>query len=135
MFQLLILYFYTVDNTNGEIGSLAPNASGYLQAALNNVINPTDGLTTPDEQTTTGTLEIVGGNILGIVIIADGSLEQAQNNLDSVEGVYFSYLGANTDNGSFDHIKFEDNMFKFEDLVNGGDRDFNDIEIKINFTV
>ncbi|MBE9212788.1 phytase [Plectonema cf. radiosum LEGE 06105] len=129
------VYFYTVDNVNGEIGSLAPNASGYLQAALNNVINPTDGLTTPDEQPTTGTLEIVGGNILGIVIIADGTLEQAQNNINSVEGVYFSYLGANTDNGSFDHIKFEDNMFKFEDLANGGDRDFNDIEININFTV
>ncbi|MGF1673804.1 MAG: alkaline phosphatase D family protein, partial [Rivularia sp. (in: cyanobacteria)] len=129
------VYFYTVDNVNGEIGSLAPNASGYLQAALNNVINPTDGLTTSDEQTTTGTLEIVGGNILGVLIIADGTLEQAQNNLDNVEGVYFSYLGANTDSGSFDHIKFEDNMFKFEDLANGGDADFNDIEIKINFTV
>ncbi|MGB6298916.1 MAG: phytase, partial [Rivularia sp. (in: cyanobacteria)] len=39
------VYFYKVDNTNGEIGSLAPDASGYLQAALNNVVNPSQGLT------------------------------------------------------------------------------------------
>ena len=129
------VYFYTVDNANGEIGDIAPDASGYLQAALNNIINPTNGLTTADEQTTTGTLEIAGGDILGIAIVADGSFADANNNLDSVEGVYFSYIGANTDNGSFDHIKFEDDIFRFEDLANGGDGDFNDMEIKMEFTV
>ncbi|MGB3654878.1 MAG: phytase, partial [Rivularia sp. (in: cyanobacteria)] len=128
------VYFYKVDNANGEIGSLAPDASGYLQAALNNVINPSQALTTDDEQTTTGMLEITGGDILGIAIVADGTLAQAQNNLDSVEGVYFSYIGANTDSGNFDHIKFEDNIFKFEDLANGGDKDFNDMEIKMEFS-
>ncbi len=127
------VYFYKVDNTNGEIGSLAPNASGYLQAALNNIVNPSQALTTADEQTTTGMLEIAGGDILGIAIVADGTLAQAQNNLDSVEGVYFSYIGANTDSGNFDHIIFEDNIFKFEDLANGGDKDFNDMEIKMEF--
>ncbi|MEO1560624.1 MAG: DUF4114 domain-containing protein, partial [Cyanobacteria bacterium J06632_19] len=100
-----------------------------------NVINPSQGLTTDDEQTTTGTLEIAGGDILGVLIVANGTLADAQNNLDSVEGVYFSYIGANTDDGSFDHIKIEDGMFKFEDLFNGGDQDFNDIEIKMEFTV
>ncbi|MGB7379319.1 MAG: phytase, partial [Rivularia sp. (in: cyanobacteria)] len=127
------VYFYKVDNTNGEIDSLAPNASGYLQAALNNVVNPSQGLTTADEQTTTGILEIAGGDILGITIVADGTLIEASN-LDRVEGVYFSYIGANTDNG-FDHIKFEDNIFKFEDLANGGDQDFNDMEIKMEFSI
>ena len=127
------VYFYKVDNTNGEIDSLAPNASGYLQAALNNVVNSSNGLTTADEQTTTGMLEIVGGDILGIAIVADGTLIEASN-LDRVEGVYFSYIGANTDNGNFDHIKFEDNIFKFEDLANGGDQDFNDMEIKMEFS-
>ncbi len=128
------VYFYKVDNTNGEIGSLAPNASGYLQAALNNVINPSQALTTNDEQTTTGTLEITGGDILGIAIVADGTASEAASNLDSVEGVYLSYIGANTDGGDFDHIIFEDGMFKFEDLANGGDEDFNDMEIKMEFS-
>ena len=128
------VYFYKVDNANGEIGSLAPDASGYLQAALNNVINLSQALTTDDEQTTTGMLEITGGDILGIAIVADGTLVEAQNSLDRVEGVYFSYIGANTDSGDFDHIIFEDGMFKFEDLANGGDKDFNDIEIKMEFS-
>ncbi|MEM7713654.1 MAG: phytase [Cyanobacteria bacterium P01_A01_bin.68] len=128
------VYFYEVDNANGEIGSLAPNTSGYLQAALNNVINPSNGLTTADGQTTTGTLEMIGGNMLGVLIVAEGTLSEARSNLDSVEGVYFSYIGANTDDGNFDHIKFEDNMFKFEDLANGGDQDFNDIEIRMEFS-
>ncbi|MEA5597416.1 alkaline phosphatase PhoX [Rivularia sp. UHCC 0363] len=129
------VYFYTVDAADGNIGGLAPDASGYIQAALNNVVNASKALTTPDEKTTTGTLDIAGGDILGVVIIADGTLAEARNNLSSVEGVYFSYMGANTDSGSFDHIKFENNMFKFEDLVDGGDQDFNDMTVKISFAV
>ncbi|MEM6399590.1 MAG: Ig-like domain-containing protein, partial [Cyanobacteria bacterium P01_D01_bin.116] len=129
------VYFYKVGD-EGQIGELVPtDGSEYIQAALNNVINPSQGLTTPDEQITTGSLEIAGGDMLGILIVADGTLSEARNSIDNVEGVYFSYMGANTDDGSFDHIKFEDNMFKFEDLPNGGDADFNDIEIKMEFTV
>ena len=129
------VYFYKVGD-EGQIGELVPtDGSEYIQAALNNVINPSQGLTTPDEQITMGTLEIAGGDMLGILIVADGTLSEARNSIDNVEGVYFSYMGANTDDGSFDHIKFEDNMFKFEDLPNGGDADFNDIEIKMEFTV
>ncbi len=129
------VYFYKVDNNNGDIGSLTPDASGYLQTALNNVMNPTQALTTINEQTTTTSIEIAGGDILGIVMVADGTLEEAQSNLDSVKGVYFSFLGANTDNGSFDHIRLNGNSFEFEDLANGGDSDFNDFEINMDFTV
>ena len=129
------VYFYKVDNNNGDIGSLTPDASGYLQTALNNVMNPTQGLTTTNGQTTTTTLEITGGDILGIVLVADGTLAEAQSNLDSVKGVYFSFLGANTDNGSFDHIRFNGNTLEFEDLANGGDRDFNDFAMNVDFTV
>ena len=129
------VYFYTVGD-EGKIGELAPtDGTEYIQAALNNVVNSSQGLTTPDEQITMGTLEIAGGDMLGVLIVADGNLSEAKDNLDNVEGVYFSYIGANTDNRSFDHIKFEENMFKFEDLANGGDEDFNDIEIKMEFTV
>ncbi|MGB3757857.1 MAG: DUF4114 domain-containing protein [Rivularia sp. (in: cyanobacteria)] len=92
-------------------------------------------MTTINEQTTTTSIEIAGGDILGIVMVADGTLEEAQSNLDSVKGVYFSFLGANTDNGSFDHIRLNGNSFEFEDLANGGDRDFNDFAINVDFTV
>ncbi|NJM21634.1 MAG: DUF4114 domain-containing protein [Richelia sp. SM1_7_0] len=129
------IYFYTVDSADGNIDGIAPNASGYLQAALDNIVN-TGGLTAADKaKGTKGSFTLEGGDILGIAIVADGTLAEATSNLSSVEGVYLSYIGANTDSGNFDHIKFENNMFKFEDLANGGDQDFNDITIKIDFTV
>lgn len=54
--------------------------------------------------------------------------------LDSDSGndpsVYFPYLGANRD--GFDHIRsLGDNVFGFEDLPNGGDRDYNDMLIQV----
>ena len=60
------------------------------------------------------------------MIIADGTLEEA-NSGEAI--VYLPYLGFNGSD-SFDHIKMlNGNTFGFEDLPNGGDRDFNDIVI------
>lgn len=130
------IYFYMVDSDDGNIGDVTPSDSGYLERALSNVVS--DGLTAADDtQNQTGSLNLTGGNILGIAIIADGTLEQAVSNIDSVNGVYLSYMGAgaSTDNGNFDHIRFNSttSTFEFEDLANGGDQDFNDIEIKMKF--
>lgn len=132
------VYFYKVEGDDGNIGGLTPDDSGYLQTALNNVVNPDFGLNIDkDAQNETGSLNLEGGDILGVVIVADGTLEQAISNIDSVEGVYLSYMGAgaSTDNGTFDHIRFNSNTstFEFEDLANGGDQDFNDLKIKIEF--
>ncbi|BAY83969.1 hypothetical protein NIES267_34630 [Calothrix parasitica NIES-267] len=43
--------------------------------------------------------------------------------------------GASTDSDTFDHIRFNNNTssFAFEDLANGGNQDFDDIKIKIEF--
>ncbi|MEM6402834.1 MAG: FG-GAP-like repeat-containing protein, partial [Cyanobacteria bacterium P01_D01_bin.116] len=132
------VYFYKVDGDDGNIGGLTPDDNGYLQTALNNVVNPDFGLSaTQDATSTTGSLSLAGGDILGIAIIADGTLQQAISNIDSVEGVYLSYMGAgaSTDNGTFDHIRFNSttSTFEFEDLPNGGDQDFDDLKIKIDF--
>ncbi|MEM1395252.1 MAG: FG-GAP-like repeat-containing protein [Cyanobacteria bacterium P01_H01_bin.150] len=132
------VYFYKVDGDDGNIGGLTPDDNGYLQTALNNVVNPDFGLSaTQDATSTTGSLSLEGGDILGVVIVADGTLEQAISNIDSVEGVYLSYMGAgaSTDNGTFDHIRFNSttSTFEFEDLPNGGDQDFDDLKIKIDF--
>ncbi|MEO1376139.1 MAG: DUF4114 domain-containing protein, partial [Cyanobacteria bacterium J06635_10] len=132
------VYFYKVDSDNGNIGNLTPDDSGYLQTALNNVVNPDFGLNaTQDATSTTGSFSLTGGDILGIVIVADGTLEQAKSNINSVEGVYLSYMGAgaSTDNGTFDHIRFNSttSTFEFEDLANGGDQDFDDLKVKIEF--
>ena len=131
------VYFYKVDGDDGNIGGLTPDDSSYLQTALNNVVIPDFGLSATQDATNTGSLSLEGGDILGVVIVADGTLEQAISNIDSVEGVYLSYMGAgaSTDNGTFDHIRFNSttSTFEFEDLANGGDQDFDDLKIKIDF--
>lgn len=47
--------------------------------------------------------------------------------------VYFPFLGANTE--KVDHLRLlGSNIFGFEDLVNGGDRDFNDVIVQVNLS-
>ncbi len=125
------VYFYAVDDITGTVNGLAPDADGYLEAALSedNLASPM--FSTTDDNEESGTVQFDAGSIIVPVIIADGTLAQA---LSGAAEVYFPYLGANTDNGNFDHIKLlDDNTFAFEDLANGGDQDFNDIKIKIDF--
>ncbi|MBF2013934.1 MAG: S8 family serine peptidase [Rivularia sp. T60_A2020_040] len=125
------IYFYKVDNITGTVGGVAVGESGYLEAALNNLVSPV--FSTRDDKTESGSVEIEAGSIVVPLIIADGDLTQA---LNGTAEVYFSYLGANTNKDNFDHIKLLDsNTFGFEDLPNGGDKDFNDIVIKIDSIV
>ncbi len=121
------VYFYKVDDINGSVNGVAVGENGYLQAALSRLASPE--FSTSDDNTETGSVQFEAGSIVVPVIIADGNLSEA---LSGAAEVYFPYLGANTDNGTFDHIKFlDDSTFGFEDLPNGGDADFNDIIIKI----
>ncbi|MFN7517388.1 MAG: DUF4114 domain-containing protein, partial [Dolichospermum sp.] len=47
--------------------------------------------------------------------------------------IYFTFLGANSD--GVDHVRMlGDNTFGFEDMRGGGDKDFNDILVKVNLT-
>ena len=122
------VYFYKVDDITGTVGGVAVGEDGYMEAALNSLVSPV--FSTSDDNTETASIQFETGSIVVPLIIADGNLTQA---LSGEASVYFSYLGANTDNGNFDHIKLlDDNTFGFEDLPNGGDKDFNDVVIKIN---
>ena len=128
------VYFYAVDDITGTVDGLAPDADGYLEAALNpnNLVSPAFSTTNNNEEI--GTVEFDAGSIVVPAIVANGTLSQA---LSGDAEVYFPYLDANSNNGNFDHIKLLDNnTFAFEDLPNGGDRDFDDITIKLdNFRV
>lgn len=122
------VYFYAVDNINGTVDGIAVGEEGYMAAALANVISSEFSI--GDDETETRSAQFDAGSVVVPLIIADGDLAEA---LSGAAEVYFPYLGANTDNGTFDHIKLLDsNTFGFEDLPNGGDEDFNDIEIRIN---
>ncbi|MBV6624815.1 MAG: CHRD domain-containing protein [Rivularia sp. (in: Bacteria)] len=122
------VYFYEVDSVNGTVDGIAVGEEGYMEAALANIISPV--FSTSDDNTETASAEFDAGSVVVPLIIADGTLAEA---LSGEADIYFPYLGANTDDGGFDHIKLlDDNTFGFEDLPNGGDEDFNDIKITIN---
>ncbi|MDP5016337.1 MAG: DUF4114 domain-containing protein, partial [Dolichospermum sp.] len=82
----------------------------------------------------TGTTTVNGGSIFAPMIIVNGTLSQLlDNNTNNDPQVYFSYMGVNSD--GVDHIRLlGNNTFGFEDLPNGGDFDYNDIIVKMNFT-
>lgn len=127
-----IVGFYAVNNVNGGIQIddeiINPGDSRYKQAALENRITSLDLLRTNNQGEFNGTFE--GGSIIAPFMITDGTFNDALN--DDAE-VYFAYQGANTDN--FDHIRLiDDNTFGFEDLLNGGDQDYNDLIVKIDLS-
>ena len=84
--------------------------------------------------------DLTGGKIYAPVLIAQGTLadftsKNPTNGGDgSVVHAYFNYLGANPD--KLDHFRLlGDNTFGVEDLYGGGDRDFNDVVVKVNIKV
>jgi hypothetical protein len=115
--------FYAVDDLTGRIGNLNPGDPGYAEAAVSGRVNLAAGLP--------------AGELLAPFIIADGTPEEfLADNPDNEQGegvlAYFAYLGANPD--GFDHIRLqENNVFGFEDLFGGGDADFNDLVVQVNF--
>jgi len=124
--------FYRVDNDEGLIGTLAPGGAGYAQAALQRRVLEFDR---------SGTAPItITGESLGLLapfIIANGTVQEflAQNVSNSSTGnvlAYFPFVEANPD--QVDHIRLlGDNAFGFEDILGGGDRDYNDIVFKAQF--
>lgn len=124
------VYFYKVDDITGSIGGVGVSNADYLQAALDNIVNVgNQAFSTSDNNTETGSIQFEAGSLIAPLIIADNTLEEAQNGNASV---YFSFPGAVGGDG-FDHITTSNNRtFGFEDLPGGGDQDFNDIVITLD---
>ncbi|MEO1431599.1 MAG: Calx-beta domain-containing protein [Cyanobacteria bacterium J06633_8] len=115
-----------IDTDGDGVADINPGDAEYKEAALTNRITSLDLLQTDNQQTTSFNGTFDGDSILAPFIIVDGTLEEA---LDDNAEVYFSFLGANSD--EIDHIRLlGDNTFGFEDL--GGDFDFNDVIVKID---
>ena len=134
-FDNLIGFYQVVDSnggidTNGDsLADFNPGDTGYLEAALTNRITGLDLLQTDNQQTTTFDGTFDGGSILAPFIVVDGTVDEAIN---GTKEAYFSFLGANSD--GVDHIRLlGDNIFGFEDLPMGGDLDYNDMILEIQF--
>jgi len=72
------------------------------------------------------------GAIFAPFLIANGTPDQVLNGTNNnAPNVFFSFLGANTD--KLDHVRLlGNNVFAFEDLLGGGDKDYNDMIMRIS---
>ncbi len=133
--------FYKITDENGGIDTNADGKAdiltgqaGYTEAAIRGRIANID-LTANNQTTATYTGVFQPGSIFAPFIIANGSPDALlDSNPNNDPAVYFPFLGANTD--KVDHIRLlGNNVFGFEDLANGGDKDFNDIIVRVNLSV
>ncbi len=135
---------YAVDDLTGGIDingdriiDFKPGDIGYSQAAVERAIT----LSAPNNNgTSSTTVDLQGGQVLGLFLIADADVSEflSQNPDNRVDGgplAYFSFTEANPDKEI--HImqlgSGDKNIFGFEDLFGGGDRDFNDIIASVTY--
>jgi uncharacterized repeat protein (TIGR01451 family) len=132
--------FYKVADENGGIDvdadgtvDFRPGDSGYAQAAIKNRVAGID-LRVDNQGTASFTDKtLTGGSIFAPFILTNGrTVDQVLNG--QVDQAYFAYIGANAD--KVDHIRLlGNNVFGFEDLGGGGDKDYNDVVLKVNLSV
>jgi phosphodiesterase/alkaline phosphatase D-like protein len=125
--------FYKVDDAlTGSIGGLKPGDAGYAQAAVKARVGGID-LQVGNQGTGTFTgKQLTGGEVFAPFLIVNATADQFLNG--QADQVYFNYLGANPD--KVDHVRLlGNNTFGFEDILGGGDRDFNDVIVRANVKV
>ncbi|BAY66604.1 Na-Ca exchanger/integrin-beta4 [Calothrix brevissima NIES-22] len=92
-------------------------------------------MTVNNQGTATYTETFQPGSIFAPFIIANGRPEALlDSNPNNDPAVYFPFLGANAD--KVDHIRLlGNNVFGFEDLPSAGDKDFNDVVVRVNLSI
>ncbi|MEA5578075.1 Calx-beta domain-containing protein [Anabaena sp. UHCC 0451] len=133
--------FYQVTDENGGIDTngdgkadIFAGQAGYIEAATRGRVAGID-LTVNNQGTATYTGIFQPGSIFAPFIIVNGKPDALlDSNPNNDPAVYFPFLGANAD--QVDHIRLlGNNIFGFEDLPNGGDKDFNDVIVRINLNI
>ncbi|MBD2514484.1 DUF4114 domain-containing protein [Nostoc sp. FACHB-973] len=121
-------------DTNGDgTADILPGQAGYVQAAIKSRMTDI-ALSVGNQGTGNHNGNFKGGGIYVPFLIVDGKVDALlDSNSSNDPTVYFTFLGANTDKTQ--HVKMlGDNVFGFEDLSGGGDKDYNDVIVKINLT-
>uniref|UniRef100_A0A8J7DD32 DUF4114 domain-containing protein n=1 Tax=Desmonostoc muscorum LEGE 12446 TaxID=1828758 RepID=A0A8J7DD32_DESMC len=133
--------FYKVADENGGIDTnddgvadILVGQSGYAEAAVRKRVVGID-LTVSNQGTASYTGTFGADSLFAPFIIVDGRPDAfLDGNPNNNPAIYFPFLGANTD--KTDHIQLlGNNTFGFEDLVNGGDKDYNDVIVRVNLSV
>ena len=72
-------------------------------------------------------INLTGGEYYAPFLVSDGNLENVNNDFSRI---LTSYVGMNSD--KVDHVRSLGNgTFGFEDMIGGGDRDYNDMIVSI----
>ncbi|WP_099070686.1 DUF4347 domain-containing protein [Nostoc linckia] len=122
-----------IDTNNDGVADILVGQAGYAEAAVRQRVTGID-LTVTNQGTASHSGTFAAGSLFAPFIIVNGKpdafLGDIRNNNPKV---YFAFLGANADKK--DHIRLlGNNTFGFEDLPNGGDRDYNDVIVQVKLT-
>ena len=122
-------------DTNGDgIADILTGQVGYTEAAIRGRVAGID-LIVNNQSTASYSGNIAPDSLYAPFIIVNGRPDAIlDSNANNNPAVYFAFLGANSD--KTDHIRLlQNHTFGFEDMANGGDRDFNDIILKVNLSI
>lgn len=124
------LGLFLVDDATGRIGDLDPGDAGYATAALAAVrsrvlFSPGDGAGAVNE------FDLEAGAFLAFYLVQDGTTDEARSANGGAPTVYFSLPAANPD--GFAHVRFDGSRFIWEDQTGGGDADFDDAIVQLEF--
>lgn len=140
-----LIALYKVDSltggidTNGDkIIDLQPGDAGYVSAALTRAKEPLTGKTlqTPvNLGTSQQQIDLLGLGMYGAVLIPNGTIEgvlsqNPTNDQNRGPVALFSFGAANPD-GISHMARLGSSLFGFEDIVGGGDRDYNDMILQL----
>jgi hypothetical protein len=127
-FANLSIEFYRVDDYEGTVAGLAPGSAGYEAAADARAYQFQDGSTSlaGPGYGQYGQAEIVGVNA--------GDLVAMKLTNNSTNTTYWAFAQANPDNGTAHMWNYGSNVWGWEDMYGGGDRDYNDLVVQIDFT-
>jgi hypothetical protein len=124
----LSLEFYRVDDYEGTVAGLAPGSAGYEAAAHARAYALAGGGTLLNGagygQYSQGELTNVdAGDLVAMKLV---------NN--TVGADYWAFAQANPDNGMAHLWNYGANLWGWEDTYGGGDRDYNDLVVQLDFT-
>ncbi|MDZ8137483.1 MAG: DUF4347 domain-containing protein [Nostoc sp. DedQUE04] len=130
--------FYQVADENGGIDTngdgtadILVGQAGYAEAAVRGRVAGID-LTVGNQGSANYTGTFDPNSLFAPFIIVDGTPDTILSG-NGNKNVYFTFLGANSD--KVDHIRLlGNNTFGFEDLPNGGDKDYNDVIVQVNLS-
>src|SRR5262249_36090100 len=127
---------FFVDDVSGRIGNLHPGDNGYSAVALTTERKRV--VFAAGKELATTSLDLPAGTFFGFYLIQRSTSADfvAHNPTDSLQSgplAFFSFRAANPDR--FEHVQEQpNNQFGFKVLFAGGDRDFNDLAVRIDFT-